>query len=294
MSINPNQALQFMGADCPWEDAKWVLVGLPYDGTCSYRPGARFAPNAIREASWGLETYSPCLDRDLEEVRYADAGNLDLPFGNREVVLDRIHQATQWILAQRKGWIGIGGEHLITLPAIQAHLAHYPNLALLHFDAHADLRENYLGESLSHAAVMRRVIELIGPERYAQVGIRSGTREEWRWMRTHQTLLQTPGDLSRKLTLWGGRPIFLTIDLDVLDPGIFPGTGTPEPGGLTFTELQDWLYCLKGLPIIGFDVVELSPPYDPSGVSSITAAKVIRECLLLAPRSDASPGNPAG
>lgn len=275
------QPQHFMGAHTPLADADWVLVGLPYDGTCSYRPGTRFAPNAIREASWGLETYSPLLDRDLENLRLADAGDLELPFGNRDEVLSRIRQAAREVLSQGKRWVGLGGEHLVTLPVVEAYLEAYPDLAVVHFDAHADLRNDYLGETLSHATVMRRIVDRIGPERLAQIGIRSGPKEEFAWMRRNQTLMERPADLDQKLDAWGDRPIFLTIDLDVLDPSIFPGTGTPEPGGLSFTELCQWLMLLNDRPIVGLDALELSPPYDPTGVSNVVAAKVIREALLL-------------
>jgi agmatinase len=275
------QPKHFMGADCTFEEAQWVLVGMPYDGTCSYRPGTRFGPGAMREASYGLEMYSPFLDRDLEQVKFTDAGDLDFPFGNRDDVLTRIREATREVLSHHKHWAGLGGEHLVTLPVMEAYLEIYPDLAVVHFDAHADLRDDYMGEKLSHATVMRRIADLIGPERLAQIGIRSGPREEFYWMTSTGTLMKDPIDLQEKMTDWGPRPVFLTVDLDVLDPSVFPGTGTPEPGGMTFVELQGWLSYLKNLNIVGFDVVELSPPYDASGVSNVAAAKVVRECLLL-------------
>ncbi len=273
---------KFMGADSPLEQADWVLVGMPYDGTCSYRPGTRFAPNAIREASWGLENYSPFLDLDLEQVAYCDAGDVELPFGNRDEVLGRIKIAAQDVLSQSKHWAGLGGEHLVTYPVIEAYLEAYPDLAVVHFDAHADLREDYLGEPLSHATVMRRIVDIIGPERLLQVGIRSGPKAEFDWMRQHRTLMTSQEEFQQRLSAWKDRPVFVTVDLDVLDPSIFPGTGTPEPGGLSFIELQQWFALLKGVNIVGFDAVELSPPYDASGVSNIVAAKAVREILLLA------------
>lgn len=275
------QPKHFMGADHTFEAAEWVLVGIPYDGTTTYRPGTRFGPQAIREASYGLETYSPFLDRELEEVKYTDAGDLDLPFGNRDAVLARIKQAAQEVLSHHKHWAGLGGEHLVTWPVVEAYLDVYPDLAVVHFDAHADLRDDYLGEKLSHATVMRRIVDRIGPERLAQIGIRSGPREEFMWMTRHNTLMKDPVELQEKLTRWGPRPVFVTVDLDILDPSVLPGTGTPEPGGFTFMELEGWLTYLRNLNIVGFDVLELSPPYDPSGVSNVVAAKVVRECLLL-------------
>jgi agmatinase len=276
----PNPHLHFMGS-VPYEEADWVIVGIPYDGTCSYRPGTRFGPNAIREASWGLENYSPVLNRELDHIRYADAGDLEFPFGNRDEVLSRIRQAAQQVVQAGKHWIGLGGEHLVTLPVIEAYLEKYPDLAVIQFDAHADLRDDYLGEKLSHATVMRRVVDLIGAERFAQIGIRSGPKSEFDWMTTNGTLMRQPEQLTARLTQWQNRPVFITVDLDVLDPSILPGTGTPEPGGLSFAELQSWFTLLKDINLVGFDAVELSPPYDASGVSNVAAAKVVRECLLL-------------
>lgn len=270
-----------MGAVENFADARWVMVGLPYDGTCSYRPGTRFGPAAIREASWGLETYSPYQDKDLESVPFYDAGDLEFPFGNREETLSRIHHAATEVLAADKRWLGIGGEHLVTYPVIQAYVEKYPDLAILHFDAHADLREDYLGETLSHATVLRRCVELISPDRLVQVGIRSAPAEEFAWMHQHDTLVKSLADFPQALQRLAGKPVFLTIDLDVLDPSVLPGTGTPEPGGLQFSELLDWLLACRELHLVGADVVELSPHYDASGVSTAVATKVIREVLLL-------------
>jgi agmatinase len=287
----PHAALpQWMGAQPLAElpQGGWVLVGLPYDGTTSYRPGTRFGPAALRDASWGLETYAPLWDASLgEAIYYSDAGELELPPGNRSVCLARIGEAAEAVMAAGHRWLGLGGEHLVTLPAFEACLRRHPDLAILHFDAHADLREDFMGEALSHATVLRRCVEQISPERYVQVGIRSGTPEEWAWMREHNTLLPSheaafKASLAEARRRLANRPVYLTIDLDVLDPSILPGTGTPEPGGLTYDQLQRWLLGLRGLNLASADVVELSPAYDPSGVSSVVAAKVVRDVLLLA------------
>ena len=262
--------------------ADWVMVGLPYDGTTSYRPGTRFGPAAIREASWSLETYSPWLDADLEtDTAFYDAGELELPLGNREASLDCIEAAACAVLDQNKRWLGVGGEHLVTLPAIRAYAARYPDLAILHIDAHTDLRHEFMGETLSHATVMRRAVELIDPSRLVQVGLRSGLREEFAWVREHGTLLTSSDQIPAARQRLGGHPVFLTLDLDVLDPSLFAGTGTPEPGGMQFNELMGWLRPFQGLNIVGMDVVELSPHYDASGVSTAVAAKVLRELMLL-------------
>lgn len=282
MLTGPFLARNWMGAVDTFNEADWVLVGLPYDGTTSYRPGTRFGPEAVRPASWGIETYSPIQDTDLGGVSYYDAGDLEFPCGNRDATLAIIKQATQETLAAGKSWLGIGGEHLVTLPAVEAYLEKYPDLAVVHFDAHADLREDYLGEKLSHATVLRRVVDSIGPERLVQLGIRSGPEEEFQWMRSHKTLVSTQEEIAEAKARIAGRPIYLTIDLDVLDPSILPGTGTPEPGGMSFKEFLCNLMAFQGLNIVGADVVELAPHYDASGVSSVVAAKVIREVLLLA------------
>lgn len=271
----------WMGACEDYAQADWVLVGLPYDGTTSFRPGTRFGPPAIRDASWGLETYSPLQHAELSGVSYFDAGELEFPQGNRDEILSIIRENARDVLAADKRWLGLGGEHLVTYPVIQAYVEKYPDLAVLHFDAHADLRDDYLGEKLSHATVLRRVTDLIGPERLVQIGIRSGPKEEFAWMREHGTLLERKEDIARGLQRLQGRPVFLTIDLDVLDPSILCGTGTPEPGGMSFSTFIEWLLAFQGLNFVGADVVELSPHYDASGVSNVVAAKVVREVMLL-------------
>lgn len=282
MLRGPFLSRNWMGACENFDEADWVIVGLPFDGTTSNRPGARFGPEAIRPASWGLETYSPMQHADLSGVSYYDAGELEFPLGNRDAILEMIYQNTRDVLAADKRWLGLGGEHLVTYPVIRAYVEKYPDLAVLHFDAHADLRDDYLGEKLSHATVLRRVSDLIGPERLVQVGIRSGPQEEFAWMRQNGTLLESQDDVARGLSRLAGRPVFLTIDLDVLDPSIMSGTGTPEPGGMSFSTFVSWLTQFSGLNYVGADVVELAPHYDPTGVSTAVAAKVVREVLLLA------------
>jgi len=264
-----------------FDEADCVMVGLPYDGTCSYRPGARFGPEMIRIASYGLESYSPIQGRDLDEVKFYDAGEIEFQFGNREDSLQKIETAAQETLLYNKKWLGIGGEHLVTFPVIKAYSKKYPELYVIHFDAHADVREDYLEEKLSHACVMRRISEIITPDNLIQIGIRSGTQEEFAWMAENNTLVKTQEELKARLKFLENKPIFLSIDLDVLDPSLMSGTGTPEPGGKSYSELMSWLMLLKNINIVGADVVELSPHYDHSGVSTVTAAKVIREVLLL-------------
>ena len=261
----------FLGCNASYEEAKFVIFGVPFDSTTSNRPGARFGPSAMRLESYGLETYSPYLDRDLEDISVYDAGDLEPPFGCPEPMLEAVQSVTAEILKDGKIPVMIGGEHLVTLGAVRAAVAAHPNLHIIHFDAHADLRDDYLGESLSHATVMRRCMELGVDDKIYQYGIRSGTRDEFKLLKT---LGETP--------IAPNAPIYLTLDLDVLDPSVMPGTGTTEAGGLNFAQLLELFMglALDKLNVVGFDIVELAPNYDPSGISVATACKILRELLL--------------
>jgi agmatinase len=274
---------EFIGFDSSFKDAGTVFLGIPFDGTSSFRPGSRFAPQAVREASDGLETYSPYQDKDLNDISVSDYGDLLLPFGNTGKVLRMIEDKADEILSANKKLLTCGGEHLITYPLVLAYLKKFPGLKLIHFDAHTDLREEYLGEKYSHSTVIRLLTEHLAPADIYQFGIRSGERFEFEWGRKHTNFFPfTLADITGKLkNISSQTPLYLTIDLDVLDPAYFPGTGTPEPGGVTFSELLNSLLSLSGRNIVGADVVELTPDYDTSGISSITAAKVIRELALL-------------
>ena len=260
--------------DCASSDI--IMLGLPFDGTVSYRPGSRFAPEQIRLASWGLEEYSPYFDKHLEDCNFHDAGDLEFPLGNTKKSLDVIRQNVEEIYKDGKRVFGIGGEHLVTLPEIQAISKYVDNLAIVHFDAHTDLREEYLGEPLSHSAVIRHSAEIIGFENLKQIGIRSGMKEEFELMKKYNTLIHE----HKELDVFKDKNIFVTVDLDVLDTSIMPGTGTPEVGGLDFNQLVGWFKYLSQFNIIGADVVELAPDYDASGASTAVATKVIRELLM--------------
>ena len=275
--------MSFIGADKTFDEAGVVIFGAPYDSTTSFRPGTRFGPAAIRSESFGIETYSPYLDRDLEtDANVHDAGDLELPFGAPDRALDMIEAKTAEILDARKTPFLLGGEHLVTLGAVRAAVKRYPDLCILHFDAHADLREDYLGVRLSHACVMRRCHDLLGDGRIWQFGIRSGTHEEFRFMReghvtTEPFSLKTLPSISFPL----GTPVYLTVDLDVLDPSEFPGTGTQEAGGVRFAELRRALVdILSRFNVVAMDNVELSPALDASGRSTALACKILREQLL--------------
>jgi len=258
------------------------IIGAPFDGTVSFRPGARFGPAALRDASDGIETYSPLMDADVEDVRYADAGNLELPMGNVQQSLAIIKEAVEDALADDAIPFVLGGEHLVSLPAIEAVYAKYPDLVVVQLDAHADQRLDYLGVQLSHACVMRRVSEFLGQEHIRQLGIRSGTKDEYDLMKSYSTLTTFREDDLVNLKAWiGNRPLYLTVDLDVFDPASLPGTGTPEPGGIDWWTFQRFLKAMEGTDIVGLDVVELAPQLDSSGCSSVLAAKCVREMLLL-------------
>ena len=267
----------WLGSVDDYCDSQIVMVGLPFDGTCSYRPGSRFAPERLRPASWGLEDYSPIFNKHLDEARFFDAGELEFPLGNTKASLDLIEENARQVYLDGKKFFGIGGEHLVTYPAVKACLEKYPDLKIVHFDAHTDLREDYLGEKLSHASVMRRIGEMTGFHNIRQIGIRSGLKEEFDLMKEYGTLIHSPSELD----VFKNEKIFLTIDIDVLDPSVMPGTGTPEVGGLTYCELNNWLQYLKNFDIAGADVVELAPDYDSSGVSTAVTTKVIRDVLMI-------------
>lgn len=272
----------FLECDKEYEEAEIVLFGAPFDSTTSYRPGARFGCSAIRRESFGIESYSPYQDRDLTDAAVTDSGDIELSIGDTQLCLSQIEERTRTILADKKLPFMLGGEHLVTLGAFRAVQKRYPGVHILHFDAHADLRNDYLGVALSHACVLRRCHELVGDGRIHQFGIRSGDREEFLWgkehVETHKFDLEGLKDTVERLQ---GVPVYVTVDLDVLDPSVFPGTGTPEPGGVSFDELRRAVTLACGrLNVAGCDVNELSPHYDNSGISTAAACKLVREMLL--------------
>jgi len=267
----------WMAQNPDYDSSDIIMLGLPFDGTVSYRSGSRFAPEQIRLASWGLEEYSPNFDKDLNDVNFHDAGDLEFPLGNTVKSLEQIRENVEDIYKDGKRVFGIGGEHLVTLPEIQAAAKFVDNLAIVHFDAHTDLREEYLGEEMSHSAVIRHCSKIVGADNIKQIGIRSGMKDEWDFMKKHNTLCHKYSDLD----CLKNKNIFVTVDLDCLDTSIMPGTGTPEAGGMQFNELIGWFKYLKDFNIVGADVVELAPDYDTSGVSTAVATKVIRELLMI-------------
>ena len=275
---------RFLCAGSPFESARVVLLGCPFDETASFRRGARSGPDAIREASDCLETYSPGLDKDLGDAALCDMGDVDLSSGDTEAVLACIRAEASAVFQAGRRPVFLGGEHLVSLPLVEAALAACPSLAVFQWDAHADLRADYLGERLSHACVMRRILELDGVGPLRQFGVRSGTREEFAWMRANDTMRPlTPEAVAAALQEAGDLPIYLTLDVDVVNPGEMPGTGSPEPGGPGLDALIECIRVLdaSSARIVGADVVELAPEWDPSGASAVAAAKIVRELALV-------------
>ena len=256
------------------------LFGVPYDGTTSFRPGTRFGPAAIREVSSGLETYCPQLNADLEDVAFADLGAVDIPFGNPEPVVAAVKQATEAVLELGLKPLMLGGEHSISSGAVAAVAERHPDLALVQLDAHADLRHEWLGAHHSHACAMRRCLEVLPSGKLLQVAIRSGTREEFVELRQQQRLVAIEA-MAEALQPLRDTPLYLTVDLDWFDPAVMPGTGTPEPGGFLWSHFAALVEELRHHNLVGADVVELSPQLDPTGVSNVLAAKVVRSLILL-------------
>jgi agmatinase len=275
----------FIGASSDLENAQAILYGIPMDWTVTFRPGSRLGPTRIRESSLVLEEYSPYLRRDLGEVSYFDAGDIPLPFGNVEKSLYNIRQFIKQVLEHRKVPFGIGGEHLVTWPIVQEMVQCYPELAIIHIDAHADLRTDYEGEIYSHATVMHKVVEMLGGINVYQFGIRSMTQDEANYIKEADIQFypfEVLEPLKQCLPKLSGRPVYVTLDIDTLDPAAAPGTGTPEPGGVTSKEILAAIHAIASskVQVVGVDIVEVAPVYDPSEQTAILAAKLLREMLL--------------
>jgi len=282
----------FIGCDSEYNEASLVIFGAPFDSTTSYRPGTRYGSSAIRHESFGLETYSPYQDEDLTDYKIFDHGDLELCFGSSSMALNDIKATTSTILKDNKIPLLIGGEHLVTLGSFEAIFEKYPDVHIIHFDAHTDLRDDYLGAKLSHACVIRRCHDLVGDGKIHQFCIRSGEREEFKFASMHTDLHKFNFDgLEESIAKIKDAPVYFTIDLDCLDPSAFPGTGTPEAGGVTFIELLNAIEKVCKLNIVGADVNELSPMLDASGASTALACKVVRELMLAILKNKNNGGN---
>ena len=284
MNLIPANAAPFIGSSSnQLQEGRLAILGIGYDGTTSFRPGTRRGPDGFRAVSEaGIETYSPAQDRDLEDLTFSDLGNLDVPTGAPEPVVESAYHATQEILTEGAIPIILGGEHSITPGPVRAAFEKHPDLAVIQFDAHADLREEWTGSCNSHACAMRRVLDFLPPQNLLQVGIRSGTREEFQEMRQHQRLIApNAASLAPAIKRLGNRPLYITFDLDVFDPSQLPGTGTPEPGGIDWQTCESLLRVFSDSHIVGLDLMELAPTLDTTETSSVLAAKLLRELILL-------------
>ena len=271
----------FIGCDNEYDESNIVVFGAPFDSTTSFRPGTRFASAVMRNESFGIETFSPYQDKDLEDLSVFDGGDLELSFGDSNSALNDIETYVGKVLSDNKVPFMIGGEHSVTLGAVRAVAKKYPDLHIVQFDAHTDLREDYLGQVYSHASVIRRCWDIVGDNKIFQFGIRSGEKVEFEWAKEHVHTTRFNFDgLDEIIDKLKGKPVYFTLDLDVLDPSEFPGTGTPESGGVTFVELHNAIRKLSVLNIVGLDMNELSPIYDQSGQSTALACKLLREILL--------------
>ncbi len=280
-----NEGPIFMGAKSDPLECSIGIIGANYDGTTSYKPGARFGPNAIRNASRSLEEYCPKIGKDLSELNYCDFGSINIGLNDTKSVINRIIIGTEYLLKNNLKPLLIGGEHSITIGAVSACVNKYPELVLIQLDAHADLRDSYLGNKYSHACTMRRCIDILPMKKIFQIGIRSGTRKEFELMHTNQQLIHFQSGNKNKHLLetlkpFKNHPIYLTVDLDWFDPSLISGTGTPEPGGFFWNDFETLIETLNQFQIIGADIVELSPDIDQSGLSSIVAAKIARTLIM--------------
>ncbi len=279
-SLFDDEGAIFMGGRRDPEGCRVALFGVPYDGTTSFRPGTRFGPAAIREVSTGLETYCPQLDRDLEDITYADIGAIEIPYGAPQPVVDAVHHATSTVLAAGMKPLMLGGEHSISSGAVAAVAEQHPDLVLVQLGADAGLRNEWLGARHSHAWAMRRCLEVLPSQQLFQIAIRSGTCDEFKELHRSDRLISV-GDIPERMNALRGRPVYLTVDLDWFDPAVMPGTGTPEPGGFLWSDFAAVINELRHHRLMGADVVELAPQLDSSGISSVLAAKVTRSLLLL-------------
>ncbi len=280
-----NENSIFMGAKRNPDNCTIGIFGVNYDGTCSFKPGARFGPNAIRQFSTCLETFCPKIGKDLEDFNYVDFGSVQICKNDSKSVIEAVKSATNYLISKNLSPIMLGGEHSITRGAIEALVNKYPDLILIQLDAHADLRKSYIGNEHSHACAMRRCLDVLPEKKIFQVGIRSGTKEEFEFMKHNNQLIDfCPGgstkELEQALLPFSKYPIYLTLDLDWFDPSLLPGTGTPEPGGFFWNDFEKILTSLKNFRIVASDIVELSPDIDNSGVSNIVAAKVLRSLIM--------------
>ncbi len=278
-------AMYFGGTNVTPDKTPFTIIGVPFDSTSSFMPGSRFAPSRIRIASAGIEFFSFRTRFDMDRVLFNDVGDLEVVIGDVRETLRRLEMAVRMISSKGRIPIIIGGEHIITLGAIRALLE--KNIGVIVFDAHLDLRSNYLGLELSHATVTRRILDLLGFKKVIIVGVRAVSEEEYEYARkkgisyitsywiNKYGLMETVKKLRKFLEEFEN--VYISIDLDVIDPAYAPGVGNPEPEGITPTILLDTLFMTLENNVVGFDVTEVCPLRDVNDVTSILAAKIIVE-----------------
>jgi len=265
------------------DEAQIVFFGIPFEGKVNLRKGADRGPLDLRLASDSIETYSPALDRDLEDLAMADLGDCELPDAPPRAQLEAAREETRRFWRPGLRPVMLGGDHTATLPVIEVLAAAVPDLRIVQFDAHPDTREEFLGERFCYASAMARVMEVVPPERVFQVGMRTGSREEFerRLPNFFPVTAVAPGDAVRRILPELRRhPLYVTIDIDVLDPSEAPGTGSPEPGGLRVPEVVELIRLLQGCEVVGTDLVEVAHAHDPSGRTGIAGSWFLREAIL--------------
>ncbi|MFC9245925.1 agmatinase [Streptomyces sp. NPDC057136] len=270
-----------------------VVIGAPYDGGTSYRPGARFGPRAIRNES-GL-IHGVGIDRGpgtFDLIRCADAGDIDLTPFNMHIAMETAEQHLKAVLADNAAFLMLGGDHSLTLAALRAVADQHGPVAVVHLDAHSDTNPAFYGGEFHHGTPFRHAIDekIIDPSAMVQIGIRGHNPkpDSLDYARGHGVRIVTAdefadnpvartADLVRERV--GKRPVYVSVDIDVLDPAFAPGTGTPAPGGLTSREVLALLRCIGDLKPVGFDVMEVSPLYDHAGITSVLATEIGAELL---------------
>jgi len=276
--------LAFGGYEWSRDRTPFSFIGAPFDSTSTFKPGSRFAPDYLRISSRSLELYSIRSGVDMEEVGVYDEGDIVVSHGDPQKTVETIEAAVGELLSEKRIPIVVGGEHTVSLGPVRA----MPRSAgVLVFDAHMDLREDFMGSRYSHACVSRRILELLGPGSIFMVGVRAFTRDEMRAAVKNNIEFVTPLELRRegrraiagRIIRWMDRfkEVYVSIDIDVLDPAFAPGTGTPEPDGISTWELLDLLYEVVDERVLGFDVVEVNPLVDSSGTTSMLGAKIVFE-----------------
>ena len=273
----------FADAESNYDDAEFVIFGVPYDKTSSFRSGATKGPSKIREASWNFETFNIRTGVDFIDIKVHDYGDLDVKDLSPQKMVEKIKDFTQKIISDQKIPIAIGGEHSITPGIIYA----FPkDIAVLSLDAHFDFRNEYEDEKYNHACVTRRIIDHVKIENIGVLGVRSGEKEEFEEAKKlglffiDSFKIKENGldsALAKTKKHFGNKKLYLTLDIDVVDPGFAPGTGTPEPFGITSFELLKIIDFFSP-QIIGFDVVETNPDFD-NGETAALSAKIVKSVI---------------